>query len=142
MMYVTYDPATGALLGAYRQAPAAAHTHRIEVTDAAVYAAWVSYKANDARTALEALPAPTPAPAVPRAVTMRQARLALLGAGLLDDVETAINAMSDPAKTAARIEWDYSSELQRGHALVASLGAALGLTSGQVDSLFTTAAGL
>lgn len=79
---------------------------------------------------------------VPAAVTMRQARLALLGAGLLDDVETALNALSEPAKSVARIEWDYSNELQRANPLVVTLGGALGLTSGQVDSLFITAAGL
>ena len=89
----------------------------------------------------ELVPAPAVVP-VPDAVTMRQARLALLGAGLLDDVETAINALSEPAKSAARIEWDYSNELQRANPLVVTLGGALGLTSGQVDSLFITAAGL
>lgn len=76
---------------------------------------------------------------VPAEVTMRQARLALLGAGLLDDVEAAIEAMSDPAKTAARIEWDYSNTLRRDHPLVATLGAGLGLTSGQLDDLFIAA---
>jgi hypothetical protein len=80
-----------------------------------------------------------PPPPVPAAVTMRQARLALLGAGLLDDVEAAINAMAEPAKTAARIEWDYSSELQRAHPLVSTLGASLGLTSEQLDSMFIAA---
>lgn len=82
-----------------------------------------------------------PAP-VPSSVTMRQARLVLLGAGLLDDVTEAINAMSEPAKTAATIEWEYSNELQRGHALVTALGAALGLTGAQVDDLFRAAQAL
>lgn len=85
---------------------------------------------------------PAPPPAIPQAVTMRQARLALLGAGLLDDVEAAINAMSEPAKTAARIEWDYSSELQRAHPLVTQLGGALGLDAAALDALFVTAADL
>lgn len=84
----------------------------------------------------------TPTVPVPFEVTMRQARLALLGAGLLDDVEAAINAMSDPAKTAARIEWDYSNTLRRDHPLVATLGAGLGLTSGQLDDLFIAAGAL
>lgn len=89
----------------------------------------------------ELVPAPVVVP-VPTAVTMRQARLALLGAGLLPSVETAINAMAEPAKTAARIEWDYSSELQRAHPLVTQLGGALGLDDAALDSLFVTAAGL
>ena len=85
---------------------------------------------------------PEPAAEVPAEVTMRQARLALLGAGLLDDVEAAIDAMSDPAKAAARIEWDYSNTLRRDHPLVATLGAGLGLTSGQLDDLFIAAGAL
>lgn len=79
---------------------------------------------------------------VPHEVTMRQARLALLGAGLLDDVETAINAMTEPAKSAARVEWDYSNTLRRDHPLVATLGTGLGLTGGQLDDLFRAAAAL
>lgn len=97
--------------------------------------------AGDSVIGGELVKAPVVVP-VPAAVTMRQARLALLYAGLLDDVETAINAMSEPAKTAARIEWDYSSELQRAHPLVTQLGGTLGLTTEQLDSMFVTAAGL
>lgn len=81
-------------------------------------------------------------PLPPAEVTMRQARLALLGAGMLAAVETAINALAEPAKTVARIEWDYSNTLQRANPLVAQLATALGLTSEQVDALFTAAAAL
>jgi len=83
-----------------------------------------------------------PAPRVPAAVTMRQARLALLGANLLSSVDTAIDALPEPTKSAARIEWEYSNELQRGNALVAVLTPALGLTSEQVDALFIAASAL
>lgn len=79
---------------------------------------------------------------VPAEVTMRQARLALLAAGLLDDVEAAIAGMDEPAKTAAQIEWEYSNALQRDNALVAVLGPALGLSENQIDSLFRAAAQL
>ena len=79
---------------------------------------------------------------VPRAVTMRQARLALHATGQLAAVEAAINALSEPARTAARIEWDYSSEVQRHHGLVAELAPALGLSEAQVDALFITAGAL
>lgn len=82
-------------------------------------------------------------PAVPSAVTMRQARLALLAAGLLDDVDTAIAAIADATtRRAAQIEWEFSNELQRGNPFVATLGAALDLTPAQVDALFVEAAGL
>lgn len=84
----------------------------------------------------------TPTVPVPDEVTMRQARLALLGAGLLGDVETALDALSEPTKTAARIEWDYSNTLRRHHPLVGTLGGALGLTSGQLDDLFIAAGAL
>lgn len=89
-------------------------------------------------------PAPyvAPPPAVPQIVTMRQARLTLLGAGLLAGVEAAINALPEPQKSAARIEWDYSSEVHRGKPFVATLAAALGLTDAQLDALFTQAAQL
>ena len=80
--------------------------------------------------------------ATPSVVTMRQARLAMLDAGILTSVSDALAAMTGPAGEAARIEWEYSPTLKRDHPLVASLSAALGLTSAQLDGLFTVAAGL
>lgn len=87
-------------------------------------------------------PAPVVVPGVPQVVTMRQARLALLGAGLLPLVDGAINALPDPPRTAARIEWDYSNEVHRDKPFVQMLGTALGLTGEQLDNLFTQAAQL
>ena len=83
-----------------------------------------------------------PPPVVPQIVTMRQARLALLGAGLLAQVGAAINALPEPDQTAARIEWEYSSEVHRDKPFVQMLGGALGLTGEQLDNLFTQAAQL
>lgn len=80
--------------------------------------------------------------AVPQVVTMRQARLALLGAGLLPGVAAAINALSSPQKEAAQIEWEYSQTVERNRSFVLLLGAALGLTELQLDNLFTAAAAL
>lgn len=79
---------------------------------------------------------------VPRVVTMRQARLALLGAGLLQQVDLAIDALPEPQRSAARIEWDYSSEVHRDRAFVQQLGHALGLSDEQLDALFIQAAAL
>ena len=79
---------------------------------------------------------------VPSSVTMRQARLALLGAGKLSMVEAAIDAMPEPDRSAARIEWEYSGEVQRHNSFVAALGPALGLSSVQIDALFYAAAKL
>lgn len=76
---------------------------------------------------------------VPSKVTMRQARLALLQAGLLDDVEALIASLEGPEGQAARIEWDYSSEVFRNKTFVISLGTQLGLDDEQLDALFITA---
>lgn len=75
-------------------------------------------------------------------VTMRQARLALLGAGKLGLVQPAIDAMSEPTRSAANIEWGVSNDVLRSNAFVASLGAALGLSSADLDALFIAASAL
>lgn len=139
MQYVTYDP-SGNLTGAFWQDLIPAHAaNHIEVT-AQQYAQWVTFKANAGRDGLE--PAPAPPVAVPQFVTMRQARLALLDAGLLSSVDAAIAAMSEPAKSAAQIEWEYASEVQRGNGMVPAMAAALGMTESQIDDLFIAAATL
>jgi len=79
---------------------------------------------------------------VPQSITMRQARRALLAAGLLDDVTAAIEALESPAKEAAQIDWEYGNTVERHNGLVASLGPALGLTEEQIDALFVAGAAL
>ena len=79
---------------------------------------------------------------VPEVVTMRQARLALLGAGLLAQVNTTVANMPGAEGDAARIEWDYAQEVRRDSPLVAGLSAALGLTDETLDNLYKAAAGL
>lgn len=78
-------------------------------------------------------------PPVPTAVTARQARLALLGAGLLDSVEAVLAGMEGPQGAAARIEWEYALEIQRVSPLIDGLAPALGLTDAQIDDLFRAA---
>lgn len=85
---------------------------------------------------------PIPAPVI-TSVTMRQARLALLGAGLLDDVDAAIAAITDPTqRKAAEIEWEYAQTVDRDSSFTQQLSAGLGLTAEQLDALFTQAATL
>ena len=84
-------------------------------------------------------PAP-PKPIVPQTVTMRQARLALLNAKLLSQVNSAIAAMTGDQGDSARIEWEFSSEVKRTQPMVVALGPALGLSSQQIDALFIAAA--
>jgi hypothetical protein len=85
---------------------------------------------------------PEPVPRLPTAVTMRQARLALLGAGLLSAVNAAVAAMPDVAGDAARIEWEFSPVVKRDSPFVLGISAALALTTEQLDALFTSAATL
>jgi hypothetical protein len=82
---------------------------------------------------------PTP---VPAQVTMRQARLALLEIGKLDAVAPAIETLPSPQKEKARIEWEFSSVVERNRTLVQMLAPALGLTDAQLDALFIHAATL
>lgn len=104
----------------------------VEVVLSAAEEAWIraEWEANASKP-----------PAIP-SVTMRQARLALLSAGLLQNVTTAINSLPSPQKEAAQIEWEYSQEVHRDKPFVAVLAGALGLTDTQLDNLFLTASTL
>jgi hypothetical protein len=87
--------------------------------------------------------APVPPPVViPDTVSMRQARLALFQQGKLSLIQPLIDAMSDPAKTTTQISWDYATVVNRDDDLVVQLSAAMGLTSADLDTLFTLAATL
>lgn len=79
---------------------------------------------------------------VPKSVTMRQARLALLSAGLLHTVDATITALPSPQKEAAKIEWEYSQEVQRHNGFVSILAPLLQMTDEQTDALFVVAAKL
>ena len=75
-------------------------------------------------------------------VTPRQARLALLGAGLLSNIETAIAALEEPIKTAVTVEWEYATHVDRNSPWVSQLASVLGLNDQQLDQLFEVAATL
>lgn len=80
---------------------------------------------------------------VPLVVTRRQARQALLMAGLLANVQPAIDALEDPMQRGmAQIEWDDSQEFTRDRPLLIQLASALGLDEVALDNLFITAGGL
>jgi hypothetical protein len=80
---------------------------------------------------------------VPSVVTMRQARLVLLQAGLLDQVEGALAVIEDPLeRSSAQITWEYSTEVERDNSLVILLSTAFNLTTEQVDSMFRQAINL
>lgn len=79
---------------------------------------------------------PPPPPGQVRAVTMRQARLALLASGLLDAVQAAVAQ----AEQAVQIEWEYATVIERGSPMVATIAAGLGLDDAAIDALFADAA--
>jgi hypothetical protein len=83
-----------------------------------------------------------PAASVPRSVTMRQARLALLAAGKLAAVGAAIGALPSPKKDAAQIEWEYAATVDRTSTLTELLATALSLSASQIDALFIQASTL
>lgn len=80
-------------------------------------------------------------PPTPKIVTMRQARLALFDAGLLDAVEPMIAAIADEDhRLRAQIEWASANDVERDNPFTAFLAAALGLSDAELDQLFRTAA--
>ena len=76
-------------------------------------------------------------------ITRRQLRLALLRLGVTgDQVEAQIAAMRGTPieREAAMIEWQDATTYERNHHLVVALGAALGLTTAQIDDAWMEAA--
>lgn len=76
---------------------------------------------------------------VPQVVSRRQAKQALLQAGLLDAVDAAIAASSDRS---AQIDWADAQEFRRDWPALVAMQPALGLSDAQVDDLFRLAATL
>lgn len=93
----------------------------------AIYATWLAQEAAAQAAAIAAA-----------TVTPRQAKLALYASGLLETVETMIAAADRPTQ----ITWAEAIEFRRDDPLINGLGATLGLTSQQIDDLFTLAATL
>ena len=71
------------------------------------------------------------------------ASLALLGAGLLNDVDTAIAAIPDETqRRAAKIEWEYAQTVDRNSAFTQQLAFVLNLSETDLDNLYTQASKL
>jgi hypothetical protein len=89
---------------------------------------------NDQINGIEAhyvAPDPEPTP-VPQVITIRQAKLVLLAAGLLDDVDAAV-AQADRA---TQIEWEYATEVNRDWPTLIYLATSMGLSDTVLDGLF------
>lgn len=99
------------------------------------YLAWVE-------AGNEPLP-PDPVPVVvPQTVSMAQARLALIGAGLFSAIDAGLKALPEPQRTTALTAWEYAPTVSRNGALVTTLAGQFGLTEAQLDALFTAAAAI
>lgn len=82
------------------------------------------------------LPAPPATPVVvPQVVTPRQARIALLNAGLLDAVDAAVTA----SPRSVQIDWEYAIEIRRDNPVIAAMAAQLNLSPAEIDGLFIAA---
>lgn len=86
-------------------------------------------------------PPPFVAPDVGQ-VTMRQARLALLESGKLDLVAPAIDQLSEPDRTKARIEWEFAQDVRKDWPLIQALAPSIGLDAAALTALFNRAATL
>lgn len=71
---------------------------------------------------------------VPAKITMRQARLYLLQAGLLDQVESIISQ-----NRASQIEWEYATDVLLDSPLIADMKIALNLTDEVIHNMFIEA---
>ena len=79
---------------------------------------------------------------IPKSITARQAKLALLQIGKLADVTAAISKLESPIKEQVEIEWEYAADIYRNNGFIDTLGAALGLSDAQLDDLFLQASKL
>ena len=70
------------------------------------------------------------------AVSAMQAKVALLRAGLLPQVEAWIDTQDEETK----LIWETAGDFYRDSQLIARAAVALGLSSNQVDTLFNQAA--
>lgn len=74
---------------------------------------------------------------VPAEVTRYQARVALLGAGLLDKVNAYFAAL--PSTDLGQLAWNEAPTVLRSNAALETAAESLGLTSSEVDQLFIAA---
>jgi hypothetical protein len=74
-------------------------------------------------------------------ITASQMRLQMIKDGKNpDQVTTIINALPAPSKAAARVLWEYSTEIHRDHPLTLQLATAMGYdTTSKQDTFFIAA---
>lgn len=94
-------------------------------------------------TAGEFVSPPEPETGLPN-LTARQLRLGLVLNGLSPAaVEASLDAIEDQQqRELAKIEWEYATQFERSHPLIAQVAAGFGLTTAQVDAMWEAATGL
>jgi hypothetical protein len=100
------------------------------------------YTINVSNVFAAVTPPPAPPTPVPDKVTRLQARLALLNAGKWMLIQPAIDNMTDPQKSIAQAYFDDAPYWSRNDSFTLQLGAAIGLSDADMDSLFIQAATL
>jgi len=76
---------------------------------------------------------------VPQEVQLWRIRTILKSLGFEDNIETVLNNLEEPTKTAALCIWNYGTTVERDSQTVAMLQMALELTTEQVDEMFIAA---
>ena len=77
---------------------------------------------------------------VPRFVTARQFRLALIARGVkLSDVAGEINKLPEAYKEQALVSWEYAPTFERNNPFIAQLAGKFGFTDESLDKLFIEA---
>lgn len=80
---------------------------------------------------------------VPDSVTKRQGRQQMIILGVLDQVQTAIDAISDPIQRALmQSYWDDSNYYDRHHPQMIALGGQIGFSEEDLDNAFIAASKL
>jgi hypothetical protein len=78
---------------------------------------------------------------VPRIITARQIRLAMVGGGIsLDQISAMLENLDEPMRSIATISWEYASEFYRDDPLLVAMAPMLGLSDEQIDQLFNEGA--
>lgn len=86
---------------------------------------------------IDALKPPTDINGIPQEVSMYQARAALIGAGLYEQVNAAVAASTDEI---VKVAWEYATVVRRSSPFIAAMSGALGLDDATIDQLFVSAA--
>lgn len=78
---------------------------------------------------------------VPKQISARQIRLWLIAHNIsMEMVDAAINSITDVSiRDAVRVEWEYAPYVERTHAWLVPMSAALGFTENQIDQAFREA---